>query len=151
MRTRRTLFFIQSSWSWGQSASHGPTSLVQKGELGWRWIPSWGFGITNRWNQPAEELKEKRGLRVELAPRQANCARHTQKRVECRGDLTKGSVCEGWSREMPRSVWDPTPVLLNLSCTWNHLGSFKNTDTGFLPSGILVKFYTWGVVWAWDT
>lgn len=38
--------------------------------------------------------------------------------------------------EMPRSVLDPKPQLLNLGCTWKDLRSFKNmVVTGFYPEG----------------
>lgn len=52
---------------------------------------------SQRWNHPAEELKEERCLRVESAL----CAGCTQKTAECGGDLTKGCVCEAESGRCP--------------------------------------------------
>lgn len=56
------------------------------------------------------------------------------------GDLTKGSFLKTGMGEIPRSVLEPEPRLLNAACSWNHLDSIKNTDAWFPPSGILVKF-----------
>lgn len=47
--------------------------------------------------------------------------------------VQKGGVCEGWSREPSRSVFNPNPVLLNLDHTWNDLVSFTNTDSCSQP------------------
>lgn len=54
--------------------------------------------------------------------------------------VQKGGVCEGWSREPSRSVFNPNPVLLNLDHTWNDLVSFKNTDSCSQPQGFWLYF-----------
>lgn len=64
------------------------------------------WNCKQRWSQTSEDLKEKKCFQVELVLWQANCGQGTLKREQ----NVEGSVCEGWSREMPKS-----PVLLNLS------------------------------------
>jgi len=46
------------------------------------------------------------------------CARHTQERAEYGRGLAKEGCVNVGAGEMPRSVFNPKPLLLNVGCTW---------------------------------
>lgn len=52
--------------------------------------------------------------------------------------MQKIGVCEGWSREPSRSVFDFKPILLNLGHTWNDLVNFKNTVLNLRDSAYIL-------------
>ena len=70
------------------------------------------------WSQPAEEPKERGCLRAELAPWQAKCVQNTLRREQNVEEALQGEGCVNvGAGEMPGSVLDPKPLLLNLGCT----------------------------------